>query len=74
VLAGQRERTSPAPISKGRIGNLQIIAVAKDDGWYALVFRSGLWASDESKYFAPLRVGFGFGDPEKKPATSSRAH
>jgi hypothetical protein len=43
----------------GTISNVQIIAVPKDGGWYAIGMWSGLWPEDKT-YFIPLRDGFRF--------------
>jgi len=42
--------------------DLQVLAVAKDGGWYALTFSlpANEWRSDAPRYFVPIRQSFRF--------------
>ena len=42
------------------IANIQIVAVAKDGGWYALVTQSSTWPADARRYFKPISDSFHF--------------
>lgn len=42
------------------IANIQIAAVAKDGGWYALVCQSSTWEADEKRYFRTIAESFRF--------------
>jgi len=42
------------------IANIQIVAVAKDGGWYALVTESSTWPADSKRYFKPISDSFHF--------------
>jgi len=42
------------------IANIQIVAVAKDGGWYALVTESSAWPADSKRYFEPMSDSFHF--------------
>ncbi len=42
------------------IANVQIVAVAKDGGWYAVVTESSTWPADSKRYFQPILDGFHF--------------
>ena len=42
------------------IANIQIVAVAKNGGWYALVCESSTWPADAKRYFDPIAASFRF--------------